>query len=116
MSELITGKVFEGTVNMMNMNYSYRLTFDRVEGNEFDCQNGLYSKGFGELMDNSKTTNGTITFNPEGTMQLKWSDEPSDFVGLLTSEGILNGDFLQVYGDAAGQKGTFELKAVNQTI
>jgi len=114
MSELITGKVFEGTVNMMNMNYSYRLTFDRVEGNEFDCQNGLYSKGFGELMDNSKTTNGTITFKPEGTIQLNWSVGSSDFVGFLTlEEGILNGDFVQMVGPAAGEKGTFELKAVN---
>ena len=117
MAELITGKVFEGTMYANNTNFSLRVTFNRVEGNEFDCQNGLYTKGFGELIENDETTNGTITFKPEGTIQLNWSVGSSDFVGFLTlEEGILNGDFVQMVGPAAGEKGTFELKAVNQTI
>lgn len=114
MFTVTTGKVFEGSVAFMGMNLSYKLVFTRVENNTFDSENGLYSEGFGELFENSLTSNGRISQTAENFMQLNWDDGSSDFEAVFIAEdGTFNGSFTQRSGSASGQKGTFALRAAN---
>ncbi len=104
------GKVFEGPVFFMDQSFSFRLTFNKVENNTFESTNGLFTENFGELVENSSATNGTITQLSENVLELKWSDGASEFQAEFnTNDGELAGGFTQTDGPGKGQTGTFKL-------
>lgn len=73
------GKVFEGEIVYANKKLGFRLVFEIVEAENFECQSSIHTEGFGFLLDISKSSNGKMNLNPTNTLSLLWTDGKSQF-------------------------------------
>ena len=113
-SAISLGKVFEGQMDYYNKKLSFRLVFEKVEGENFESQSSIYTEGFGFLLDISKSSNGKIIMQPENSLSLSWTDEKSDFNAEydLINETI-KGKFNQNVEFNSDIQGSFLLNVLN---
>ncbi len=107
MSGFIVGATFEGDVNMMGAEFSIRIIFTGISGNQITTSNEVWTKGFGTQCEVS-VGSGAMEATAAG-INLNWSDAATAFRGTFQGSNELVGEFEQVAGESLGQKASFVL-------
>jgi hypothetical protein len=103
---LTSGMILEGVTEFMGVEYAVRIIFNNVDGTSFQCDNEMWTKGFGEKVE---VTSGSGEFCEKGTkkLQLNWKDETTQYQGQYDySAKCFFGNFTKTQGDKEGSNGS----------